>query len=51
MGDGTRNANDTINQSGSRYEDVEVEEPKYEEYYDWVEVPVDENGNEIKRRK
>ena len=48
VGDGTRNANDTINQSGSRYEDVEVEEPKYEEYYDWVEVPVDENGNEIK---
>ena len=33
---------------GSRYEEIEVEEPKYEEYYDWVEVPVDENGNEIK---
>lgn len=49
VGDGTRNATDTTNQRpGSRYEEIEVEEPKYEEYYDWVEVPVDENGNEIK---
>ncbi|WP_273414078.1 PASTA domain-containing protein [Prevotella aurantiaca] len=51
VGDGTRDANDTTSQRPAfEYEDVEVEEPKYEEYYDWVEVPVDENGNEIKTK-
>ena len=49
VGDGTRDANDTTSHRPAvQYEEVQVEEPKYEEYYDWVEVPVDENGNEIK---
>lgn len=50
VGDGTRefNPNDSLNEPV--YEDIEVEEkvPKYEEVYEEVEVPVDENGNEIK---
>lgn len=55
VGDGTREITDTSGLNGSEYEDVEVEQkrPKYDEVYEYVEVPVDENGNEIKdeRRK
>ena len=55
VGDGTREITDTSGLNESEYEDVEVEQkrPKYDEVYEYVEVPVDENGNEIKdeRRK
>ncbi len=50
VGDGTRevNPNDSLNEP--QYEDVEVEQkvPQYDEVYEEVEVPIDENGNEIK---
>ena len=50
VGDGTREVapNETLN--GPQYEDIEVEKkaPEYDEVYEYVEVPVDENGNEIK---
>ncbi|GAB6983417.1 PASTA domain-containing protein [Prevotella dentasini] len=51
VGDGTRAASDTsmFDEPDYEYEEVEVEEePQYEEDYEMVEVPVDENGNEIK---
>lgn len=50
VGDGTREITDTSGLNESEYEDVEVEQkrPKYDEVYEYVEVPVDENGNEIK---
>ena len=50
VGDGTREITDTSGLNEPEYEDVEVEEkrPKYDEVYEYVEVPVDENGNEIK---
>lgn len=55
VGDGTREITDTSGLNEPEYEDVEVEQkrPKYDEVYEYVEVPVDENGNEIKdeRRK
>ena len=50
VGDGTREVgpNETLNEP--QYEDIEVEKkaPEYDEVYEYVEVPVDENGNEIK---
>ena len=50
VGDGTRQISDTAGLNEPEYEDVEVEEkvPKYDEVEEYVEVPVDENGNEIK---
>lgn len=50
VGDGTREITDTSGLNEPEYEDVEVEQkrPKYDEVYEYVEVPVDENGNEIK---
>ena len=49
VGDGTREISDTAGLNEPEYEDVEVEEkmPKYDEVEEYVEVPVDENGNEI----
>ena len=52
VGDGTRAANDSslYSEPSYEYEEVEVEdEPQYDEDYEMVEVPVDENGNEIKQ--
>ena len=50
VGDGTRQISATAGLNEPEYEDVEVEEkvPKYDEVEEYVEVPVDENGNEIK---
>ncbi len=50
VGDGTREITDTAGLNEPEYEDIEVEEkmPKYDEVEEYVEVPVDENGNEIK---
>ena len=46
VGDGTRSATDTLSvNEEEQIEYEEVEEPDYE--YELVEVPVDENGNEI----
>ncbi|MDD7273314.1 MAG: PASTA domain-containing protein [Prevotella sp.] len=46
VGDGTRDANDTLSKHPVPvFEEVEVEVP--EEEYEWVEVPVDEDGNEL----
>jgi len=48
VGDGTRilSASDSIfRDTGMEYDVIEVEEPEY--IYEEVEVPVDENGNEI----
>ena len=46
VGDGTRSATDSIMSSFSQddfqYEEVEVEEPVYEDVYEEVEVPADE---------
>ena len=51
VGDGTRQISDTSGLKEPEYEEVEVVEkvPKYDEVEEYVEVPVDENGNEIKR--
>lgn len=53
VGDGTREITDTSGLNEPEYEDVEVEQkrPKYDEVYEYVEVPVDENGNEIKEER
>ncbi len=50
VGDGTRQISDTAGLKEPEYEEVEVEEkvPKYDEVEEYVEVPVDEYGNEIK---
>ncbi|ANR72455.1 PASTA domain-containing protein [Prevotella scopos JCM 17725] len=50
VGDGTRQISDTAGLREPEYEEVEVEEkvPKYDEVEEYVEVPVDEDGNEIK---
>lgn len=52
-GDGTRDITDTSGLNEPEYEDVEVEKkkPKYDVVEEYVEVPVDENGNEIKTNK
>lgn len=54
VGDGTRSVSDpamTNTSKGLEYEEEEVEEPIYEDEYEMVEVPVDENGNEITPNK
>ncbi|MCR5077642.1 MAG: PASTA domain-containing protein [Prevotella sp.] len=53
VGDGTRELTDTAGLNEPEYEEVEVVEklPEYDEEYEYVEVPVDENGNEIKEDK
>lgn len=50
VGDGTRQISDTSGLKEPEYEEVEVVEkvPKYDMVEEYVEVPVDENGNEIK---
>ena len=47
VGDGTRNISDSLlfNNSQVQFEEVEEEEPEYE--YEVIEVPIDENGNEL----
>ena len=46
VGDGTRSATDSIrsefSQDDFQYEEVEVEEPIYEDVYEEIEVPADE---------
>ena len=47
VGDGTRSIADSLmfNNPAIEYEDAPIEEPEYE--YELVEVPIDENGDEI----
>ncbi|KGF52964.1 PASTA domain-containing protein [Prevotella amnii] len=49
VGDGTREILPGDSLDEPQYEEVQVEKkvPKYDEVYEYVEVPVDENGNEI----
>ncbi len=49
VGDGTREIASDHSLTEPQYEDVQVEEkiPEYDEVYEYVEVPVDENGNEL----
>ena len=53
VGDGTRQISDTAGLKEPEYEEIEVEErtPRYDEVEEYVEVPVDENGNEIRDRR